>query len=205
MPTPDRSPIEKQREELLDAILEHVVFDGWTETALHRAQESCGFSDQQVELLAPLGIADLIEAFFDRADDHVRAAYGNVPDDMRIRDRVKLGVMAWLTFLTPHKEAVRRAMSRSSLRPLELDKPFRRTWHLADLIWRETGDTSTDWNHYSKRTILSGVITSTMLAWIASEDISTVEAFLDNRIQNVMQFEKLKAGVSKRFGGRFSR
>ena len=82
---------------------------------------------------------------------------------------------------------------------------LKRQWQLADLIWTETGDTSTDWNHYSKRTILSGVITSTVLAWIASEDISTVEAFLDNRIQNVMQFEKLKAGVSKRFGGRFSR
>ena len=33
-------------------------------------------------------------------------------------------------------------------------------WESADHLWRWAGDEATDWNHYSKRTILSGILTT---------------------------------------------
>ena len=61
-------------------------------------------------------------------------------------------------------------------------------------MWRIAGDTATDFNHYSKRTILLGVYVSTVLVYLddGSEDLSETRAFLDRRIDNVMQFEKVK-------------
>ena len=68
-------------------------------------------------------------------------------------------------------------------------------WRSADLMWRLAGDTSTDFNHYTKRMTLGAVYGSTLLAWLDddSDGWSDTAAFLDRRIDNVMQFEKWKA------------
>ena len=73
----------------------------------------------------------------------------------------------------------------------------RLAWATADAIWRGLGDKSTDFNFYSKRGILSGVWTSTFARWLAddSDDEAATKAFLDARIDNVMQIEKVKARV----------
>jgi ubiquinone biosynthesis protein COQ9 len=62
-------------------------------------------------------------------------------------------------------------------------------------MWRLSGDTSTDFNHYTKRMTLGAVYGSTLLAWIDddSEGWSETAAFLDRRIDDVMRFEKWKA------------
>jgi len=67
-----------------------------------------------------------------------------------------------------------------------------------DRMWRAAGDTSTDFNFYTKRIILAGVYSSTMLRWFTddSEDEKPTFEFLDARIENVMQFEKFKAEVN---------
>ena len=71
----------------------------------------------------------------------------------------------------------------------------RLAWRSADRIWRLAGDTATDFNHYSKRTILIGVYGSTSLVFLddESDDLAETRAFLDRRIDGVMRFEKAKA------------
>ena len=62
-------------------------------------------------------------------------------------------------------------------------------------MWRIAGDTSTDFNHYTKRMTLGAVYGSTLLAWLddQSEGWTDTAAFLDRRIDDVMRFEKFKA------------
>ena len=71
-------------------------------------------------------------------------------------------------------------------------------WGTSDAIWNALGDTSEDVNWYTKRATLSGVYSSTVLYWLGddSEDNEDTWAFLDRRIENVMQIEKLKAQVN---------
>jgi ubiquinone biosynthesis protein COQ9 len=63
-------------------------------------------------------------------------------------------------------------------------------------MWRIAGDKATDFNHYSKRAILIGVYGSTTLVYLddRSTELAETRAFLDRRIDDVMRFEKLKAG-----------
>ena len=67
-------------------------------------------------------------------------------------------------------------------------------WAAADQLWRWAGDTATDFNHYSKRAILSTVLASTLAVRLARDE-AAAETHLAARIDGVMQFEKLKAGV----------
>src|SRR5262249_8142215 len=72
-------------------------------------------------------------------------------------------------------------------------------YRTVDMVWRSIGDTSADFNFYTKRALLSGVYTSTMLYWFGdtSEDAEETWTFLDRRIADVMQIEKVKSQVVK--------
>jgi ubiquinone biosynthesis protein COQ9 len=113
---------------------------------------------------------------------------------MRYSQRVKACVQLRLEAQGPHKDAA-RAMTRALTRPDRAPTAARLVWRTADRIWRALGDTSTDENFYSKRAILSGVLASTYARWFSddSADHEATWAFLDARIDNVMQFEKFKA------------
>jgi ubiquinone biosynthesis protein COQ9 len=186
------APSDAFRERLLDAILEIAPESGWTELSLGRAAERAGLTPGQVQLATPNGVADLLEALAGRAtvatEERLRQ-----PDvaGMKVREKVAASVRAYLAFLQPHKAAVTRAAGT----PANLLSGPRGLWKAADAIWSALGDKSTDYNWYTKRMILTGVLGSTLVAWLGTDDPAEVDAFLDRRIENVMQFEKLKGEV----------
>jgi ubiquinone biosynthesis protein COQ9 len=113
---------------------------------------------------------------------------------MKIREKIRSLVWARIEIMGPARESVRTALSILSM-PQNVPLGMRIGWRTADLMWRAAGDTSTDYNHYTKRMTLGAVYGSTLLAWLDddSDGWSETSAFLDRRIDNVMQFEKWKA------------
>lgn len=186
------------RDRILEAALSLVAFEGWTDKMLKQACADAGLPEGADDLYFPEGVLDLLtywsEALNKEAED--RLAVVDL-SSLKIRERVTQGVLARLEVITPHEEVARRAMARlavpDSFMAGRLSAPGQ-LWAAADMIWRAIGDTSTDGNYYSKRTILSGVIGATLPVWLNDADPSKVKAraFLDARIANVMQFEKLK-------------
>ena len=77
--------------------------------------------------------------------------------------------------------------------PTNLPLALKLVWESADLIWRWAGDTATDENHYSKRAILSGILVTCLAIDMASGREAAL-VHLDRSIDNVMAFEKWKAG-----------
>ena len=69
-----------------------------------------------------------------------------------------------LEILKPHKEAARRAAAFLSL-PLNAALGAKLLYRTVDAMWRAAGDTSTDFNFYTKRAILAGVYASTLMRW----------------------------------------
>lgn len=191
------SRADSVRAALLDAALDEAAFDGWNARTLSRAAAAAGYSDGEVQLYCPDGILDLIEIWSRQADagarDVILSSNAN-----RIRDKVAGGVMARLDQMAGYEDAASRARGRLLL-PDGLDRGRKLVWATSDMIWRSIGDKSTDYNFYSKRTILSGVFTTTFMVWAEDHDPDKAKtrAFLDNRIDNVMQFEKVKGRVQK--------
>jgi ubiquinone biosynthesis protein COQ9 len=189
------TPSDRYRAQILEAFARHAARLGWTETAFAAAWAEAGLTDGEALLACPKGAFDLFDAFAARADAAMlRALEGLDLPRMRIRERVKAAVQLRLEAQAPYKDAA-RAMTRALSNPLRAPEAARLIWRSADLIWRALGDTSTDGNFYSKRAILSGVLASTYARWFADDSPDSAEtwAFLDARIENVMQFEKFKA------------
>jgi len=185
-------------EKLLDAALAHVVFDGWSQATLRAAAEDAGVIIEEAEALFPRGGVDLALAFHARGDAAMVAAIeAEDLSALRFRDRVAFTVRKRLELVEPHREAVRRGATLFAL-PIHSADGARAIWQTADAIWDALGDPSDDFNWYTKRATLSGVISSTLLYWLGdqSEDQAATWEFLDRRIDKVMQFEKLKASVN---------
>ena len=193
-PETEAAPSDLFLERLLDAMLDIVPDMGWTRAALDTAAEKAGLSVGQALLSAPNGVPDVLEALGKRA---ARAAGRAVlaADNQKVRQKVRAGVKGWLAALEAHKPAVKRAAAT----PANLLTGPKGLWAAADAIWAALGDTSTDYNWYTKRMTLTAVLGSTLTAWLGTDDEAEVDAFLDRRIENVMQFEKLKTQAKDAF------
>jgi ubiquinone biosynthesis protein COQ9 len=189
------SPLEALRRRLALAVGEHAVFDGWTGAAVDAAADQLGIDRAQARLAMPKAQADLVDVYIQAVD---RALEEHLTPKrlagMKIRDKIRALVWKRLEVMAPAREAVRRALAILALPP-NLPLGVRIGWRTADRMWRLAGDTSTDFNHYTKRLTLGAVYASTLLVWLddGSEQWSETSAFLDRRIDDVMTFEKWKA------------
>ncbi|MFN4184713.1 MAG: COQ9 family protein [Hyphomonas sp.] len=190
------------RRRWLDALLPEVVFDGWSEAAATAAAGKAGLTSGEQALAAPRGVIDLIEGFFDEAG--ARAGAALAAEDMtglRVPDKVKRGVLAWLAELEPHREAVRRAAARGFL-PWGAGPALQRSWKVADMVWTAAGDTSEDYNRYSKRGLLASVLPAIVLHWADHPSPEDLESFVDRRLSHASGVGRTAGRFVKPFLGR---
>lgn len=182
-----------RKDDFLDAAMLHALFDGWSQTTFDAARKDLGLTSDAARRLFPRGPVDLALAYHHRGDRRMVEHLAREDlTSMRYRDRVAHAVRLRLELAD--KELVRRGFSLFAL-PQHAALGSRALWQTADHIWTALGDTSQDINWYSKRATLSAVYSSTALYWLGDEsgDGQPTWDFLDRRIENVMQFEQVKA------------
>jgi len=199
----DPSPLEQLRRRLALAVGENAVFDGWSRKAVDSAAGQLGIDPVQARLAMPKSQSGMIDLYIQEVDRSLEAWFTPKRlQDKKIREKIRALVWKRLEIMGPAREGVRRALAILAM-PQNIPLALRISWRTADLMWRIAGDTSTDFNHYTKRMTLGAVYASTLLAWLddRSEGWKDTAAFLDRRIDDVMRFEKLKAewrGTSER-------
>jgi ubiquinone biosynthesis protein COQ9 len=189
------SPLELLRRRLALSVGENAVFDGWTPQAVDSAAAQLGVDPVQARLAMPKGQAGMIDLYIQEVDRALEAYF--TPErlsGLKIREKIRGLVWRRLEVMGPAREAVRRALAVLAM-PQNLPLALKISWRTADQMWRIAGDTSTDFNHYTKRMTLGVVYGSTLLVWLddQSEGWADTAAFLDRRIDDVMRFEKFKA------------
>ncbi|MGB3245146.1 MAG: COQ9 family protein [Sulfitobacter sp.] len=190
-----QTPIDPKAR-LLQAALDHVPFDGWSVTTFDAAVRDTDLDPVVAHAVCPRGATDLALAYHRLGDAQMldRLKHENL-SDMRFRDRIARAVQLRLE-VVGDKEVVRRGTSFFAL-PQHAPDGAKLVWGTADAIWDALGDTSDDVNWYTKRATLSAVYSATVLFWLGdtSEDHVKTREFLERRIDNVMQIEKVKTQV----------
>lgn len=191
--------LEQEKAKILAAALPAIPFDGWSWKTLREAAVSSGYDEAMAQRAFPGGPGELL-AFF-QADIDARLEAVLAKQDlaaMKVRERIEHIVRTRLTLLTPYREVVRQSLS-AQVRPgiaRQARAGLRRT---VDTMWWLAGDTSTDFNHYTKRAMLTGVYAATVLAWLDddSEDFRKTWSFLHRRIGNIMTVQKLRGRLER--------
>ena len=187
--------LDQTQTALIEAALPHVVFDGWSAECLSQAAQDAGIDPPEAKRLFPRGGVDMALGFHRLADARLKAELEAVDlSSMRIRERITHCVRRRIEVVAGDREAVRRGATLLAL-PVYAPEGARAMWQTADLIWNACGDDAKDYNWYTKRAILSGVYSATVLYWLGDHDpeFHPTWAFLDRRIEGVMRFEKTKA------------
>lgn len=194
--------MEETRERLLGVTLAHVPFDGWTRIAMAAGARDLGLAPEDAALAFPGGALEMIDLHGTLADARMVAAMAaRGVADMKVRARIALGVRLRLEQNAEHREAVRRAVAVLAL-PWNAAATTRLLYRTVDAIWHAAGDTATDYNFYTKRGLLAGVYTATLLFWLDDESEDFVEswAFLDRRIAEVLRVPAAIDRLTARLG-----
>ncbi|RZM10090.1 MAG: COQ9 family protein [Sphingomonas sp.] len=192
--------LDEIRETLAPGIAANAAFDGWGDAARDMAAEGAGIDPDVAALAFPGGAVDMIDAWFASIDAAMAEA---LPHEtlatMKIRARIAALVEARIDAVAPYRESLRRALAILAL-PQNVARGAKLGWRTVDGMWRAAGDVATDYNHYTKRTILFGVYGATMTVLLDddSEGQADTRAFLARRIDGIMAFEKAKAGFLAR-------
>ncbi len=186
------------KDQILDAALIHVAFDGWSPATFEAAVQDAGIAPDIAHLACPRGAVDLAIAYHLRGDAEMLARFER-EDVSAMRYSEKVTALVRFRFdAVDDKEAVRRGTTLFAL-PHHAGDGAKLIWGTADAIWTALGDSSTDSNWYTKRATLSAVYSSTVLFWLGdqSENHADTWAFLERRIEDVMRFEKVKSQVNE--------
>lgn len=189
---------ERQRKKILKQALIDINTYGFNENMLIQVAENCNLSKGALGRLFPEGIYELKEYFFNQTDIEMLKKINQVENkDIRIRDKIYNGVIIRLEIFQKNKDSIKHIFVSESSSPI---KSIKNLWNTADLIWRSAGDTSTDYNHYTKRLLLSWVYLSTLLCWFndKSKNIQETKLFLNRRIDEVLKFGKTSASIKSR-------
>jgi ubiquinone biosynthesis protein COQ9 len=193
----------EQRDRLLEAALTHVPFDGWSQRSLRAGAADLGIDIGLARRLFPRGGDDLLIHLEDWAD---RQMLGRIDRSellgLRMRARIATLVRARLEVLSPHREALRRAIAARWL-PGNAIAASASLWRTVDLTWETAGDRPADASFYTKRALLAAVWTSTFLFWLEdrSEALTATSAFLERRLDNVMAFGKMRTRLEQALAG----
>lgn len=185
------------KDQLLQAAMMHVPFDGWSQATFDAAIADSEIERTVAQSVCPRGAVDLALHYHAQGDAAMLARMAETDlEAMKYSARVAAAVRFRLEAVED-KEIVRRGSALFAL-PMYAADGAKAIWGTADAIWTALGDTSEDVNWYTKRATLSGVYSATVLYWLGdtSEDHVDTWEFLDRRIENVMQIEKLKAQVN---------
>jgi len=187
---PPDTPLAELAPRLVAAMLPHVPFDGWSDSALASAARDLGI-DVDIAALAVPDSAAMLTIWTAHVNDQMAQAMAGA-HNLKIRDRIRMALVTRLE--QGDREVTRRALAILT-QPRHTALSARLLWQAADAMWRAAGDTATDYNHYTKRAILSAIYSATLLHWTQddSEDFAATRAFIDRRIDGVMRFEKAKA------------
>lgn len=187
--------LDELRLALAPALADAAIFDGWSDAAIVSAAEQMGADPDVAKLAFSGGAMDMIGAWIEAVDLRMAAELpAEKLAEMPIRERIRSLVQSRLDSIDGQEEALKRATAIMAM-PQHVAAAAKRSWKSADTMWRLAGDTATDYNHYTKRTILAGIYGSTLAVFAddTSEGKARTKEFLERRIEGVMKFEKVKA------------
>jgi ubiquinone biosynthesis protein COQ9 len=182
--------------DVVNSMLKDVPFDGWTDEVFAKALNTLSVSKADEIVHFPNGLKDAVEYFSRSIDDAMMQKLdAQKISSLRIRDRIKTAIRTRIE-LYPSKAVVSKTLAYYAV-PTHAMDATQSLFTTVDAMWRMAGDQSTDFNYYTKRLVLAGVLSSTMLYWLSddSENDQDTWEFLDRRIDNVMQITKAKESL----------
>lgn len=187
---------DKIKREIIERALVHVPFEGWTQGVLENSAAEIGVDSSYGWRLFPKGPLEAVSDWSAFLDQEMLSLLPS-PENQKVRERIRLAVKTRLTLLIPHREAASKTVAYLS-RPPHMSSASRLIYQTVNEIWYYAGDTSTDYNFYTKRGLLSWVYMATFFYFLRdqSPNFEKTWAFLDHRLEEVLALPKIPQKIA---------
>jgi ubiquinone biosynthesis protein COQ9 len=200
----------ENKEKILLEFLKICAFDGWNKESLIKAFQACKIDEVFYSLVFPNDCLDLASFYIDYQNTKSIAVLKNIEDfsAQKIRDKIRFSLYARFLVEKENKLALQRLLNfyidcknftsvGRGIKPIS--QGLKSCYDIADFIWFNIGDQSTDFNFYTKRFTLGKIIFRSLFVFLKDDslDLQKTKKFIDNEIEKVMNFAKRKAQIKK--------
>lgn len=186
--------LEEEKLLLLRSFLEISAVQGWNNNSFLIASKQ-SFGDEHYGYILFPGMEKEIVGYFSHMIDQQmnNILESSDIDCIGITDTIKQLVMIRIKLYEPYKDSI-RSLIQSSFKIEMMRASTKLLWSTVSNIWYLAGDSSTDYNYYSKRALLSCVYFRTLLYWLNdnSNEYQETYEYLSQRVAEILQLRNFK-------------
>jgi ubiquinone biosynthesis protein COQ9 len=183
----------KKRLEVLKFAKIFVSKKGLTKNSLENISKKYGLDINETELLFPEGNNDFIKFTLEQLNNELDE-YCRKIDLIRlpVHKRIKKVLLSKISIMNKNK-LFYRSIFLNLLIPKKNFSLSSQLYNSVDQIWFISGDSSTDFNFYTKRLILSVIYSRIMLFFFNNNNQEELENILDESLQRVSKIPEIKS------------
>ena len=186
----------KKRSEVLDYAKVLISEKGLTNNILKDISIKNKLDLNEIELLFPEGNGDLIKFALKQLNNELEE-YCKKIDLIRlpIHKRVRKILLSKIYLMNKYKSFYRNIFINLFIPKKNLSLSSQ-MYNSVDQIWFIAGDSSVDFNFYTKRLILSGIYSRVMLFFFNNDNQQELESLLDENLKRVSKIPEIKSKLS---------
>lgn len=181
------------KQKFLSHLVKVVPFSGWSQTSMEETSQALGFDREFWKVLFEGGIDEAITLYAAEVDELMLKSLNNPKfKNLKTHERITEALKARIRVFANNRALMNKTIAYLA-NPMNNLLFAKLGWRTVDFIWHEIGkDTATDFNYYSKRSLLLGVYMSSLIYLQSDEstDLQDTMSFIDRRISDVMGFGK---------------
>ena len=183
----------KKRQVVLRFGKEFVSENGLTKNCLENISKKYGLNTDETDLLFPQGNIDLIKFALEQLNNDLEV-YCRQIDLIRlpIHKRIRKVLLSKISLMNKDKSFY-RSIFLNLLIPKKNFSLSSQLYNSVDQLWFIAGDSSTDFNFYTKRLILSGIYSRVMLFFFNNNNQEGLENILDESLKRVSKIPEIKS------------
>ena len=183
----------KKRQVVLRFAKEFVSENGLTKNCLENISKKYGLNADETDLLFPQGNIDLIKFALEQLNNDLEV-YCRQIDLIRlpIHKRIRKVLLSKISLMNKDKSFY-RSIFLNLLIPKKNFSLSSQLYNSVDQLWFIAGDSSTDFNFYTKRLILSGIYSRVMLFFFNNNNQEELENILDESLKRVSKIPEIKS------------
>ena len=193
MKTNQNNYLLKKRLEVLNFAKASVSEKGLNQNSLENISKKYDLDINEIDLLFPEGNIDLIKFALERLNNELEE-YCRKIDLIRlpIHKRIRKVLLSKISLMNKDK-LFYRSIFLNLLIPKKNFSLSGQLYKSVDQIWFIAGDSSTDFNFYTKRLILSAIYSRIMLFFFNNNNQQDLENILDESLKKVSKIPKIKS------------
>ena len=189
----------KVRDQIFQEAKPHIISNGWNEDLFNKISKFSKFNYNEIHSLFPMGYVSMLEIYLEEINKKMTKSSKNLNlKNLKTHERIRELLILRLNIMLQEKKLVSKTFFYL-LFPFNFKLATANLYKTVDLMWFLAEDNSTDFNFYTKRSILASIYLTTLIHFINNDNLQETIDVLDKQLFRVSKIPIIKKKTKKLF------